>query len=148
MYFLCAEHSLSIFPATVTVIDHSYGRGFIEAEVDSYHAKWFATKDPSVIAKYLFSTIKCHVIPDNMMNFVKEYTNSEYLSYNLPSNEHNNDETPESLPGEPLFVTNNSNYVYTRLSYMFHDNIPNRFIDDDKKTYEFIFMGKGWSSPL
>ena len=139
--YLVTDDGLSIFPATVTVIDHSYGRGFIEAEVDSYHAKWFATKDPSVIAKYLFSTIKCHVIPDNMMNFVKEYTNSEYLSYNLPSNEHNNDETPESLPGEPLFVTNNSNYVYTRLSYMFHDNIPNRFIDDDKKTYEFIFMG-------
>lgn len=139
--YLATDDGLSIFPATVTVIDHSYGRGFIEAAVDSYHSKWFATKDSSVIAKYLFNTVKCHVIPDNMMNFVKEYNNSDYLSYYLPSNEHNNDITPESLPGEPLFVTNNSNYVYTRLSYMFHDNIPNRFIDDDKKTYEFIFMG-------
>lgn len=139
--YLSTDDGLSIFPATVTVIDHSQSRGFIEAEVDSYHSQWFETKDSSVISKYLFNTVKCHVIPDNMMNFVKEYNNSEYLSYNIPNNDHNNDKSPESLPGEPLFVTNNANYVYTRLNYMFHDKIPNRFVDDDKKSHEFIFLG-------
>ena len=140
--YLATDDGLSVFPVKVTAIDHTIARGFIEAEVDSINAKWFETTDPDVIDKYLSTTVECHVLDDNMMNFVKEYNNSDYNSYYVPSNADNNGDTPESLPGDPIFVTNNEKYVYSRLNYFFHEDIPNRFIDDDKAAWKFIYLGE------
>lgn len=140
--YLATDDGLSVFPVKVTAIDHTIARGFIEAEVDSINAKWFETTDPDVIDKYLSTTVECHVLDDNMMNFVKEYNNSDYGSYYIPSNVDNNGDIPESLPGDPIFVTNNEKYVYSRLNYMFHEDIPNRFIDDEKAAWKFIYLGE------
>lgn len=140
--YLATDDGLSVFPVKVTAIDHTIARGFIEAEVDSINAKWFETTDPDVIDKYLSTTVECHVLDDNMMNFVKEYNNSDYGSYYIPSNVDNNGDTPESLPGDPIFVTNNEKYVYSRLNYFFHEDIPNRFIDDEKAAWKFIYLGE------
>ena len=140
--YLATDDGLSVFPVKVTAIDHTIARGFIEAEVDSVNAKWFETTDPDVIDKYLTTTVECHVLDDNMMNFVKEYNNSDYNSYYIPSNADNNGDTPESLPGDPIFVTNNEKYVYSRLNYFFHEDIPNRFIDDEKAAWKFIYLGE------
>lgn len=138
--YLTTDDGLSTFPVKVTAIDHSPARGFVEAEVDTYNAKWFETKDPVVINKYLSETVECSVIDDNMVNFINEYNHSDYKSYALPEN--TNDTTPESLPGDPIFVSNNEKYVYSRLNYFFHEDIPNRFIDDEKAAWKFIYLGE------
>ena len=138
--YLTTDDGLSTFPVKVTAIDHFPARGFVEAEVDTYNAKWFETKDPVVINKYLSETVECSVIDDNMVNFINEYNHSDYKSYALPEN--TNDTTPESLPGDPIFVSNNEKYVYSRLNYFFHEDIPNRFIDDEKAAWKFIYLGE------
>ena len=140
--YLSTDDGLSVFPAKVTVIDHSVAHGFIEAEVDSYNAKWFSTTDPEVISKYLTSTVECHVIDDNIANFYKEYSNTEYMNrYNINDPQIGYDSS-DSLLGDPLYVMTNSQYVYDRLNYFFHEDIPNRFIDDEKATWKFIYLGE------
>ena len=140
--FLATDDGLSVFPAKVTTIDHSVAHGFIEAEVDSYNAKWFSTTDPQVIDKYLSSTIECHVIDDNIANFYKEYSNSEYFNrYEITDGPVGYDAS-QSMLGDPLYVMTNSEYVYDRLNYFFNEDIPNRFVDDDKKTWKFVYLGE------
>ena len=140
--FLATDDGLSVFPAKVTAIDHSVAHGFIEAEVDSYNAKWFSTTDPQVIDKYLSSTIECHVIDDNIANFYKEYSNTEYFNrYEITDGPIGYDAS-QSMLGDPLYVMTNSEYVYDRLNYFFNEDIPNRFVDDDKKTWKFVYLGE------
>lgn len=140
--FLATDDGLSVFPAKVTTIDHSVAHGFIEAEVDSYNAKWFSTTDPQVIDKYLSSTIECHVIDDNIANFYKEYSNSEYFNrYEITDGPVGYDAS-QSMLGDPLYVMTNSEYVYDRLNYFFNEDIPNRFVDDNKKTWKFVYLGE------
>ena len=140
--FLATDDGLSVFPAKVTAIDHSVAHGFIEAEVDSYNAKWFSTTDPQVIDKYLSSTIECHVIDDNIANFYKEYSNTEYFNrYEITDGPVGYDAS-QSMLGDPLYVMTNSEYVYDRLNYFFNEDIPNRFVDDDKKTWKFVYLGE------
>ena len=140
--FLATDDGLSVFPAKVTAIDHSVAHGFIEAEVDSYNAKWFSTTDPQVIDKYLSSTIECHVIDDNIANFYKEYSNTEYFNrYEITDGPVGYDAS-QSMSGDPLYVMTNSEYVYDRLNYFFNEDIPNRFVDDDKKTWKFVYLGE------
>lgn len=140
--FLATDDGLSVFPAKVTTIDHSVAHGFIEAEVDSYNAKWFSTTDPQVIDKYLSSTIECHVIDDNIANFYKEYSNPEYFNrYEVIDGPVGYDAS-QSMLGDPLYVMTNSEYVYDRLNYFFNEDIPNRFVDDDKKTWKFVYLGE------
>lgn len=140
--YLVSDDGLSVFPTIITAIDHSDAHGFVEARIDKNNTKWFGTSDIEVISKYLFEDIKCHVIPDNMMNFVKEYSNPSYLTYNIPDLSFEETSTPASLPGDPIFVTSNEQYVHTRLNYMFHEDIDNRFIDDDKKSWKYIYLGE------
>ena len=139
---MATDDGLSVFPAKVTAIDHSVAHGFIEAEVDSYNAKWFSTTDPLVIDKYLSSTIECHVIDDNIANFYKEYSNTEYFNrYEITDGPVGYDAS-QSMLGDPLYVMTNSEYVYDRLNYFFNEDIPNRFVDDDKKTWKFVYLGE------
>lgn len=136
-----------IFPVIITAIDHSIERGFIEAKPDNRNCKWFEISDKTDIENYLTNTIECTIIPDNISNWLDEYNNSNYVSYNIPNspsmNYHDIDnENMYSLPGDPIFVTNNTNYIYTRLNWMFNDHIENRFIDDEHKQYNFIYIGQ------
>ena len=137
-----------IFPIIITQIDHSIERGFIEAKVDNRNCKWFELTDKTKITNYLNNPITCTIIPDNISNWLDEYNNSNYVSYNIPNIDLSMDysdidnENMYSLPGDPIFVSNNSNYVYTRLNWMFNDNIDNRFIDDEHKKYNFIYIGQ------
>lgn len=139
--YCATDDGLSVFPIRITAIDHSPSHGFVEAEVEAANAKWFATVDPDTISKYLFEDIHCHIIPDNMMNILKEYNHSGYYHYNIPDLDINA-VTPETLPGDPLYVTNNANYIHTRLNYMFHQDIPNRFIDEETKNWKYIYLGE------
>lgn len=118
-----------IFPANVTVVDHSQAHGFIEAEVDHVDAKWFEIKDNTLIEKYLTEPIPCTIIDDNISNFMDEYTNSNYVSYDIVSLQ-NNTQYPDDgdfyeLPGDPLYVTNNADYIYQRLVKEF--NVPDKY---------------------
>lgn len=62
-----------IFPTTVTNIDHSLARGFMEVEVDKMNSKWFEVDD-SLVEKYLTTDVLCHVIDDNISNLLDEYS--------------------------------------------------------------------------
>lgn len=134
-----------IFPVYVTKCDHSIQHGFIEADVDHHNSKWFEITDNTTINEYLSNDIECTIIPDNVSNFLDEY-NNDYDSYSIPSinttsNSSFDDINKYSLPGDPIFVTNNMDYTYTRLNWIFNRNINNRFIDDEHKQYHFIYIG-------
>lgn len=131
-----------VFPVTITAIDASQAHGFVEAQVDSYNSKWFNITDPIVIEKYFTEDIECGIIDDNISNFIDEYSNSEYKSYAIVSN--NNDYSEYDffqMCGDPIYVVNNAPYVYTRLNYFFNDDVPNRFIDEAHKMYHMDFVG-------
>lgn len=129
-----------IVPVTVTAIDASQSHGFVEATVDSYESKWYKITDDTYVNKYLTEDIECDIIDDNISNFLDEYNNSEFVSYNVIK-PYDDNVTPDSLPGDPIYVTTNSDYVYTRLNYFFSPLVPNRFIDETHKMYTMTYIG-------
>ena len=137
--YLYTTDTHHIFPVVVNAIDWSMQHGFVEATVDSYNTQWLQIKDKELISKYLNEPIECEVIDDNISNFLDEFSNGEYYSYDIVENNNITDEY--TLPGDPVYVTNNADYVYTRLNYFFNDSIPNRFIDEDHKMFNFVFLG-------
>ena len=147
VYLKTLDGTNYIFPAKVTTIDHNIGHGILELEVCSRDAKWLQLDDTALITDYLNNAIQCEIIPDNISNFLNEFSNDTYGMYNpckFDLDEEYCDETFEecySFPGDPLFVDSNTDYVYTRLHYPLNDLVDNRFIDNDHKTYQFIYMG-------
>ena len=137
--YLETEDNEYRFPVVITTIDHSQSRGFIEAIVDN--AEWFEVKDLTKIQDYLNNDIECHVIPDNVSNFLNEYNDTTKISYDIIELTDIPQEELYYFPGDPIFVQNNANYVYTRLNWMINDNIENRFIDDEHKQYQFKYLG-------
>lgn len=132
-----------IFPVIVTTIDHSENRGFVEAHVDCNNAKWYNTDNPDTIESYLTSDIECSVIDDNIRNFLDEFNNQSYEYFsNIDMNIEPSESDCYKLPGDPIYVSNHSDYVYTRLQWFFPDAIENRFIDDEHKTSHFVYVDK------
>lgn len=127
-----------VFPVYVTAIDHSESRGFMEVEVDQLNSKWFLIDDETLASKYLNEKVLCSIIPDNISNWLDEYsgnyfmyqpiTKSEFMTYDDGTNFYN-------MPGDPLFVTNNADYVYSRL-------VSNIELDDSFKTYSIKYIDK------
>lgn len=137
------------FPIIVTATDHNISKGFIEAKIDSLNCKWFNITDETKITQYLTSDIECEVLNDNVCNFIDEYSNTDYnvfanakINNNLIYSDENSD-IAWSMLGDPIYVQNNSQYVYTRLNWMFSDSIPNRFIDETSKRFKFAYLGEG-----
>lgn len=144
--YLSTDDGLITFPATITCIDHSINKGFVEAKVSN--SKWFEVNDKTLITKYLTTNITCNVVDDNIRNFLDEFNNSSYSNFTNSwlNTDINYDEY--SLPGDPIFVSNNSSYVYTRLNWFFNELVPNRFIDDEHKKYKFIYIGNGFINDM
>ena len=147
VYLKTTDGTNYIFPATVTYIDHNVGRGILEMKPVSRESKWLPLEDEPMIYRYMNNTVPCEILPDNISNFLDEFSNDAYGVYNpckFDIDEEYDDENfsdAYSFPGDPLFVESNADYVYTRLNYMFNDMVENRFIDDEHKTYRFIYMG-------
>ena len=142
------DDGLCIFPIKVTWVDHAEQHGMIEAEVDAHHAPWFKTSDLTVIDKYLTQSIECVLLDDNIRNFLDEY--SEYLGDYYPIPQFTNSaqiytENADvyTMPGDPVYVANNSEYVYTRLNWMMHDEIPDRVNSSINPLHHFVYIGSG-----
>ena len=139
-----------IFPIKVTTVSHSIEKGFVEAEVDDWNSTWLQISDKEKIHDFLFDTVECEVIDDSIRNFMDEYSDGDYKSFYNPG--YNNEsyvmddkyESCYSLPGDPIYVTSNAPFVYTRLNWMFNEDVPNRFIDEEHKQYRFIYIGEGF----
>lgn len=148
--YLFTDDNLYMFPIIVTCVDHAINNGFIEARVDNRNCEWFETNDTDVISKYLTTNVECTVIDDNIRNFINEYTDTTQSNFTNALFNTNIDVSDDnfkdeySLPGDPLFVSNNTEFVYTRLNWFFSDIVPNRFIDEESKTHKFIYVGKGF----
>lgn len=138
------------FPVKITAVDHSVNKGFIEAKVDGWNSKWFKVEDPAEITRFLTMNIPCEVMDDNMRNFLDEFSDGEYLSYYNPGFDSSsvvydeNIDNAYKLPGDPIFVSSNADFVYTRLNWIFNDLVPNRFIDEEHKTHRFIYVANGF----
>lgn len=139
--YAVTDDGLSLFPIQITSIDHSLERGFIEAKVLLQHTKWFETTDPTVMHKYLTTNITCTVVDDNIRNFLDEFSEYDGDMYIIPELRKNQHGELVELPGDPLFVKTNADYVYTRLAWMFHDDIKNRFDTDIQ--HHFVYIGSG-----
>ena len=143
--YAITDDGLSLIPLIITSIDHSQERGFIEARVDLYHAKWFETADPNVMEQYLLNDITCNIVDDNIRNFMDEFT--EYDGY-IPDITLNSTIDHEIipqftlLPGDPYFVENNPDYVYQQLIDIYPDA---QYKSDDAFYHRFIYLG---SSPV
>lgn len=146
--YLHTDDNKYIFPVKITKVDHSINKGFIEAEVDDWNSKWFKAEDNTEITKYLTTDVECTVIDDNIRNFLNEYNNSDYINYYIPPITNDVDVDMYTLPGDPIFVNINSDYVYTRLNWIFNENIQNRFIDEDHKMYSFTYVTKGFINDI
>lgn len=148
--YLKSDDNKFLFPIIVTCVDHSLSHGFVEAVVDDNKAPWIQIDALESITKYLTTNVECTVIDDNISNFLDEFTNPGYQYFSNVSQNLNigiNDETIDdaySLPGDPIYVSNNMDYVYTRLNYFFNELVPNRFIDEEHKTHKFIYIGDGF----
>lgn len=148
--YMMTDDNRYVFPIIITAVDYSESNGFVEAVVDSINAKWFNLEDPDAITRYLKEDIKCTVTDDNIRNFLDEYTDSSYVVYHVPECNDNIDPSDEdnvnaySMPGDPLYVTSNAHYVYTRLNYFFHELVPNRFIDDSPQTHHMMYIGESF----
>lgn len=138
----CDDHQF-VFPIIVRGIDHSEYQGFVEAIVDYNDSKWFKLTDSSDYSTYISSQVECEVIDDNVCNFLDEFNNQEYESYQVIPFRNNINEDIYSLPGDPLYVQENSDYVHTRLDWIFGTDIPNRFIDQEHKSYRFVYINSG-----
>ena len=145
--YLRTDDRKYIFPIIVTAVDMSESNGFVEAVVDQMNAKWFKITNIQTIKRYMENAIPCTVIDDNICNFLDEYTHSSYGVYQIPeyprmfdpSSEDNVDEY--SMPGDPLFVTSNAPYVYTRLEWIFNQDVPNRYMDSNPQNHHMIYVG-------
>ena len=142
--YLSTSDTKYTFPATITCVDHSQSKAMLEAVVDE-NSKWLEITKPSYITKYLTQDITCKVLPDNIGNFLDEFSNTSYgVSYHPWIDVDISDDVYAdryALPGDPIFVISNAPYVYTRLNYFFHESVPNRFIDEEHKSYRFMYMG-------
>lgn len=144
--YAVTDDGLSVFPMIVTAVDHNQAHGFVEAKVDEHHASWFQTSDTDVMTKYLTTEIECTVVDDNIRNFLDEFSEYEGDFYTIPHlsntafNDYDNADV-YTLPGDPIYVTNNSEYVYTRLNWLFHDEIPDRMNGDINPMHHFVYMG-------
>ena len=147
IYLVTNDDLHYLFPAYVTAITHSQSKGFVEAKVDHRHAKWFEITDKTMMTKYLTTDVECIALDDNYVNFLDEFNHSEYLTYPIPTFDPDLEYTDEnyegllSVPGDPVYVQNNADYVYTRLNYFFHEDVRNRFLDDSHKRWRFLYMG-------
>lgn len=148
--YLKTTDGIVAFPVKITTVDHSINKGFIEAKVDGWNSKWFKVTDSETITKYLKTNIECEVIDDNMRNFLDEFSNGDYPSYSNPGYSHSsvvydeNIDTAYKLPGDPIFVSSNSEFIYNRLNWIFNEIVPNRFIDDEHKKHKFIYVTSGF----
>ena len=137
-----------IFPIKITSVDHGINQGFMEAEVDQWNATWFEVEDKATITQLLSDVIECETIDDSVRNFMTEYSNTSFKSYYEPIFDtdvmDNNHIDCYTLPGDPLTVTSNAPYVYSRLKWMFNEDVPNRFISEEKKTNRFIYVGESF----
>lgn len=142
--YLMNEENDYMFPIKITNIDHGINKGFIEAIVNDEDSRWFEITDITRIKKYLDNPIKCHVISNNVSNFLNEYNNNGYEYYPIIDyiEPFNSSEDKYTFPGDPLFVQNNSDYVYTRLNWILDDNVDNRFINEDMKRHCFVYIGQ------
>ena len=143
--YLKTTDGLSTFPAIITAVDHSSNKGFIEAKIDGFNSSWFKVEDRETIEKYFTTDIECEVLDDNIRNFIDEFTNGSYPSYINPGYDIYDIETDQyTLPGDPLYVSANSDFIYTRLNWIFNDNVPNRFINERTDKHRFIYLTNGF----
>ena len=146
--YIKALNGAYVFPAIITSVDHSMSKGFMEAEVDQWNATWFNATNQSTISSLLSGPVECEVIDDSIRNFLDEYSDTTLNSYYEPIWDTSvmDVDHPDcyTLPGDPLSVTSNAPYVYSRLKWMFNEDIDNRFIDEESKTSRFIYVGEGF----
>ena len=142
IYVKTTDSNQFVFPIIIKSIDHSTYQGFIEAIVDYSNAKWFNI-DNSEITSYVLNPVECEVLDDNVCNFLDEFNNLDYTNYQVIPFQNNIHEDIYSLPGDPIYVQQNSDYVHTRLSWIFGNDIPNRFIDQDHKFYHYTYINSG-----
>ena len=148
--YLKTTDGLCIFPVKITAVDHSVNKGFIEAKVDGWNSKWFKISDPAKITEYLKYNIECEVMNDNMRNFLDEFSDGDFQTYFNPGYSptsvvyDENIDNAYKLPGDPIFVSSNADFVYTRLNWIFNDLVPNRFIDEEHKTHKFMYITAGF----
>lgn len=146
LYLVTDDHKY-IFPIVVTSIDMGESSGFVEAEVDQFRSKWFKVDNINEIKRYMTTSISCTVIDDNISNFLDEYTDSSYDVYQIPEFPTMLDPSDEdnvnaySMPGDPVYVTMNAPYVYTRLNWMFNHDVDNRFMDDHPQNHRMVYVG-------
>ena len=146
--YLHTDDNKHIFPVRISSVDHSINKGFVEAEVDDWNSKWFKAEDNTEITKYLTTDVECSVIDDTIRNFLNEYNHSDYITYYTPEVVDDESIDKYTLPGDPIFVNTNANYVYTRLKWIFDENVLNRFIDEDHKKYVFNYITKGFINDI
>lgn len=145
--YLSTPDTNYIFPVTITQIDHNQSRGFLEAKVEYRNAKWLEITDKQTIGEYLTNTITCTILPDNISNFLDEFSNDDYPAYNPCTfdidEEYEDENFPDtySFPGDPIFVHLNTKYTYTRLNYHLSDMVDHRFLDTTNETHRFIYLG-------
>ena len=145
--YLVTNDNKYIFPVIVTAVDMSESSGFVEAEIDQLRAKWLKIEDIEDIKRYMENSITCNVIDDNISNFLDEFTHSEYMVYQIPEYPQALDPTDEdnpsaySMPGDPLYVTSNAPYVYTRLNWIFNHDVENRYMDPNPQNHHMIYAG-------
>ena len=142
--YLHTDDNKHVFPVRITAVDHSINKGFVEAEIDDWNSKWFKAEDNTEITKYLTTDVECSVIDDSIRNFLNEYSHSDYITYYTPEVVDDESIDKYTLPGDPIFVNTNADYVYTRLKWIFDENVLNRFIDEDHKKYVFSYITKGF----
>ena len=146
IYISPTSHPEYVFPATVTSIDHSQAHGMMEAVVNERDAKWLQIDDFDEAETFLTSEIECTVLDDNLSNLLDEY-NGNYKTFYNPNFNYNIEFSDEdldgylSVPGDPIFVQNNAEYIYTRLHALFPEDVKNRFIDDEHKKWNFKYLG-------
>ena len=139
IYVKTNDDNKFVFPIIVRDIDHSRYQGFVEAIVDYNRSKWFKINDTDV-STYVLDKVECEIIPDNVCAFLDEFNNDEYESYQFIPFHNNINDDIYSLPGDPIYVLENADYVHTRLNWIFGLNTPNRFIDQEHKSFDFVYI--------
>jgi hypothetical protein len=138
-----------IFPCVITMVDHSKEKGFLEAVVDTRKCDWFEITDPTLRTRFFTQPMTCTILEDNLSNFLDEYNNGSYVNFYNPSFDGDLEFEDEdfsnmlSVPGDPLFVQNHANYIYTRLNWFFPEEIHNRFMNESQKTLRIRYIGWG-----
>lgn len=141
LYVTTIDENKFTFPIIVTKIDHSIEHGMIEAIVDAKHTPWFVA--PMTSINYMRDPIPCRVLGDNISNFMNEFSNASYSYYPIPETVPDDQLNEHTLLGDPIHVTTNPTYTYTRLAWMFSPSIPNRFPDEKREMYQFTYIGYG-----